>query len=137
MIGEIGRGMRVPPHFNETIRRLTLNLKEADRYLVHTTLPESALGELSEAVDRLRATVWSALNSVVDEFSSSQRATWLLTSQRIQRARALLQAIEAEIGAGHITASTPGVDELRNQLGRAYKKLQFLTTPRSAPPQAE
>lgn len=132
---ETSERTRVPPRFDETIKRLTLELKEAERYLVFSELPENTLEGLSEAVDHLRGTVWAVLNSVVDEFSSSQRAAILLTSHRIQRAQGLLGSLDEEIDAGRVTRSTAGVEELRATLARIYKKLHYLLTGKPAPPE--
>lgn len=136
MKGPTNRRTRVPPRFHETIRRLTLDVREADRYLIHADLPEGTLEELSEAVDHLRATVWAVLNATVDEFGESQRATIVLTSHRIQRAQALMTALIEEIDAGHISRTTQGVEELRSTLGLAYKKLHYLMTGKPVPPEA-
>lgn len=125
---------RVAPRFEETIKRLTLNLKEATRYLVFADLPQSTLEGLSGAVDHLRTTVWAVLNSTVDEFSDGHRATIVLTSHRMQRSQALMGALSDEIDAGHVTASTPGGEELLAALGLVYKKLHFLRTGASLPP---
>ena len=115
----------VPPNFEENLKHLTVNLKETDRYLVHARLPQDTLEGFSEAVDQVRTTVWAVLNSVVDEFSTSE-ATALLTSHRIERTQALINAITGEIDAGQITRSTPGVSELFTVLGVAYKKLHYV-----------
>ncbi|MGH7754423.1 MAG: hypothetical protein ACREN5_16585, partial [Gemmatimonadales bacterium] len=78
---------------------------------------------------------WAVLNSVVDEFSDSQRATVILTSHRMQRARTLITTIVEEIDAGNITSTTQGAEELRSTLGLAYKKLHYLATGKPAPPE--
>lgn len=132
---QTGGRIQVPPRFDHTIKRLTLDLQEADRYLVHAELPQATVEGLSQAVDHVRGTVWAVLNSVVDEFSDSQRATVILTSHRIQRAQTLINSIIEEIDAGRIARDTKGVEELRNLLGVAYKKLYFLTTGKAAPPE--
>ncbi|MGH9863111.1 MAG: hypothetical protein ACRD35_06775 [Candidatus Acidiferrales bacterium] len=116
----------VPPNFEENLKHLTVNLKETDRYLVHARLPQDTLEGFSEAVDQVRTTVWAVLNSVVDEFSTSEQATALLTSHRIQRTQALINAITGEIDAGQITRTTPGVSELFTALGVTYKKLHYV-----------
>lgn len=123
----------VPPDFDQSLKRLTLELKEADRHLVFAELPQTTLEPLSEAVDHVRSTIWAVLNSLVDEFSNTQRATILLTSHRIQRAHALMDAISSEIDAGRITRTTAGADELRNALAIVYKKIHYLTTGKPAP----
>ncbi len=125
--------VQVPEHFEENLRRLTLDCKEATRYLVHAELPERTVEELSEAVDHLRGTVWAVLNSLVDEFSDAQRARLVLTSHRIQRAQALLEALNDEIETRRITGATAGVRELLAAMGRVYKKLHYLTTGKVAP----
>lgn len=130
---QTGKRTQVPPRFADTLKRLTLELKEADRYLVFADLPQNTLEGLSEAVDHLRGTVWAVLNSTVDEFSNSQRASVLLTSHRIQQTHALVDALVEEIDAGRITKSTRGVEELRNALAVVYKKLYYLTTGTPAP----
>ena len=127
---------RVPPRFNETVKRLTLELQETDRCLIFSDLPQATLEGLSQTVDHLRATVWAVLNSLVDEFGDSQRATVILTSHRIQRAQTLMASLNDEMDAGNITRSTQGVEELRNLLALAYKKLYFLTTGKPAPPES-
>jgi hypothetical protein len=132
---ESGGRTRVPPRFNETVKRLTLELQEANRHLVFADLPQDTVEELSQTVDHVRSTVWAVLNSMVDEFASTQRATVILTSHRIQRAQALMAAINAEIDAGHLTRSTQGIEELRNMLAVAYKKIHYLLTGKPAPPE--
>lgn len=127
--------VKAPPRFNETLKRLTLDIKEAERYLVYAELPQETLEGVSEAVDHLRATCWATLNSVVDEFSDTQRATVILTSHRIQRALTLLNSLMEEIDAGRIERRAKNVDELRNLLGVVYKKLHYLTTGKPAPPE--
>lgn len=131
-----GGRVQVPPRFNETIKHLTLGLQEADRYLVYAELPQDTLDGLSQAVDHLRGTVWAVLNSVVDEFSDSQRASVLLTSHRLQRAQQLTDAVIGEIDAGNITRTTQGTEKLRTTLGVAYKKLHFVLTGKAAPPES-
>lgn len=125
---------RVPPRFEETVKRLIVDLEWAEGYLVFAALPQSTLEGLSRAVDKARATVWAVLNSVVDEFSDSQRATIILTSHRIQRAQTLLSALNDELDGGNINRDTKGVEELRGTLGLVYKKLHHLATGKPAPP---
>lgn len=132
---ESGGPTQVPSRFNHTLKRLTLDMQEADRYLVYAELPQDTLEGLSSAVDHLRATCWAVLNSVVDEFSNSQRATVILTSHRMQRAAQLMAALIEEVDAGRIARTTQGVEELRNTLGVVYKKLHYLTTGKPAPPE--
>ena len=116
----------VPANFEENLKRLTVSLKETDRYLVHARLPQDTLEGFSEAVDQARTTLWAVLNSVMDEFSATDQATNLLTSHRIQRTQALINAITGEIDSGQITRSTPGASELFTTLGVAYKKMHYL-----------
>lgn len=120
----------VPPNFEENIRQMTLNLREANRYLVHARLSQSTLEPFSETIDHIRTTLWGVLNSIVDEFSTSDQATAVLTSHRIQRAQALMLAITAEIDAGQIRRSTEGTSELCTALGVAYKKLHYVVVGR-------
>lgn len=130
-----GGPVQVPLRFHQNVKRVVLDMQEVDRHLVFAGLPQQTLEDLSQAVDHLRATCWAVLNSVVDEFADSQRATVILTSHRIQRATQLIGALMEEIDAGRLTRSTQGIEELRNQLGRAYKKLHYLTTGKAAPPE--
>jgi len=132
---ESGGPVKVPPRFNESLKRLVLDMQEADRCLVYAEVPQETLAGISQAVDHLRATCWAVLNSVVDEFSDTQRATVILTSHRMQRAAQLMTALAEEIDAGRISRETQGVEELRNTLGVAYKKLYYLTTGKAAPPE--
>ena len=132
---ETGGRTQVPPRFNETLKRMTLDMQEADRLLVYAELPQTTLEGLSQAVDHLRATCWAVLNSVVDEFSDTQRATVILTSHRLQRAQTLMGTLIEEIDSGNLTRETKGVEDLRNTLGVAYKKLYYLTTGKPAPPE--
>ena len=125
--------VQVPANFNETIKRLTTEIKEAERYLVFADLPASTLEALSEAVDKLRATSWAVLNSLADQFSGSQQGSIVLTSNRIQRTVSLLSSLVEEIDAGRIDPNTKDVDRLRASLGMAYKKLHYATTGKSAP----
>ncbi|OFV85855.1 MAG: hypothetical protein A2620_04280 [Acidobacteria bacterium RIFCSPHIGHO2_01_FULL_67_28] len=128
--------VKIPPRFNESLKRLTLDMQEATRLLVHAELPQDTLEGLSQAVDHLRSTCWAVLNSVVDEFSDAQRATVILTSHRIQRTTQLMDSLNEEVDAGRLTRQTQGVDGLRNTLGVVYKKLHYLTTGKPAPPEA-
>jgi len=124
---------QVPANFNETVKRLITEIKEAERYLVFADLPATTLEALSEAVDKLRATGWAVLNSLADQFSGGQQASIVLTSNRIQRTVSLLSALVEEIDAGRLTSNTKDVDRLRATLGMAYKKLHYATTGKSAP----
>lgn len=124
----------VPPRFEHMVKRLVLDIQEVDRHLVFAHLPQGVLESLSQAVDHLRATCWAVLNSVADEFSDGSRATVILTSHRIQRSTQLMGTLMDEMDAGHITRSTQGVERLRNEVGRVYKKLHYLTTGQPAPP---
>ena len=125
--------VHVPERFEKNLKRLTLDCKEATRFLVHAQLPEQTVEELSEAVDHLRATVWAVLNSLADEFSDAQRARLILTSHRIQRAKGLLEALNDEVESRRITGATAGLRELLAVMGRIYKKLHYLTTEKAAP----
>jgi len=127
---------KAPPRFNESLKRLTLDMEEATRFLVHAEVPQETLADMSRAVDHLRSTVWAVLNSVVDEFSDAQRATVILTSHRVQRASQLMDSLNEEVDAGRLNRQTQGVDGLRNTLGVVYKKLHYLTTGKPAPPEA-
>jgi len=124
--------VHVPERFEENLKRLTMESREAARYLVHAELSERTLEELSEVVDHLRATVWAVLNSLVDEFSDGQRARLVLTSHRIQRAQTLLEVLNDEIETRRITGTTPGTPELLAAMGRVYKKLHYLSTGKAA-----
>ncbi len=128
--------VKAPPRFNESLKRLTLDMEEATRFLVHAEVPQETLEGMSRAVDHLRSTCWAVLNSVVDEFSDAQRATVILTSHRVQRAAQLMDSVNEEVDAGRINRQTQGVDGLRNTLGVVYKKLHYLTTGRPAPPES-
>ena len=128
--------VKIPPRFNESLKRLTLDMQEATRLLVHAELPQDTLEGLSQAVDHLRSTCWAVLNSVVDEFSDAQRATVILTSHRIQRTTQLMDSLNEEVDAGRLTRQTQGVDGLRNTLGVVYKKLHYLPPGKPAPPEA-
>ena len=128
--------VKAPPRFNESLKRLTLDMEEATRFLVHAEVPQETLESMSRAVDHLRSTVWAVLNSVVDEFSDAQRATVILTSHRIQRTTQLMDSLNEEVDAGRVNRQTQGVDGLRNTLGVVYKKLHYLTTGKPAPPES-
>lgn len=132
----LGR-VAVPARFEETLERLVNDLKEADRYLVFADLPEAQLGRLSEAVDHVRATVWAVLNSLVDEFHHGEGPRLVLTSHRVQRARALMRALSEEIDARRVTRLTSGVQELEAAMGIVYKKLHYLRTGRPIPADRE
>lgn len=129
---DIGGPSAVPPDFEPTIKRLTLDLRAADRHLVHARLPQQTLQEMSESVDLLRSTIWAVLNSVADEFSASHQATALLTSHRMQRTLALLGALIEEIDAGRIHNTASGLETLTNTLGTVYKKCHYLLAHRPA-----
>jgi len=116
----------VPEGFDQTLKRLTLGLREAERNLASGGLPQKTLEELSETIDHIRATTWAVLNSVSDEFSDPHQAPTLLTAHRIQRIRSLLLALSAEMDSGHIKPSTAGASELCASLGATYKKLHYL-----------
>ncbi len=126
---------RSPEAFDHLLKRLTLELKEADRHLTAARLPLATLEQLSESVDHIRATTWAALNSVADEFTDAAETPTLLTAHRLQRLRALLQALREEMDAGHINRAAEGVDELCAALGMAYKKLHYLVHSKPAPPE--
>ncbi len=126
--------VQIPPNFEATVKRLTTELKEAERYLVFADLPASTLEALSEAVDKIRSTGWAVLNSLADQFSGSQQGAIVLTSNRIQRTVSLLGTLVEEIDGGRITPATQDVDKLRNILGIAYKKLHYASTGKPAPP---
>lgn len=130
---DIGGPSVVPPDFEATIKRLTLELRTADRHLVHARLSQDTLQEISESIDLIRSTIWAVLNSVADEFSVGHQATALLTSHRMQRSLALLGAISEEIDARRIHATTPGLDSLSTLLGNVYKKCHYILTNRPAP----
>jgi len=102
-MSEPGGKPQIPEHFDHHLKRLVLELKDADRYLPAARLPQPTLEELSETIDHLRATTWAVLTSIVDEFSDAQQAPTLLTAHRLQRTRALLQALQEEIDTGHLT----------------------------------
>ncbi|MGH9804650.1 MAG: hypothetical protein ACRD4D_05720 [Candidatus Acidiferrales bacterium] len=133
---DIGGPSAVPPDFESTVKRLTLDLRIADRHLVHARLPQRTLEEMSEGVDLIRSTLWAVLNSVADDFSVSHEATALLTSHRMQRSLALLEALVEEIDAGRIHRSTPGLEGLSNLLGTVYKKCHYVLQHRPAPPES-
>lgn len=122
---------QAPPQFEETVKRLTLDLMAAERYLVYADLSQSTLEGLSEAVDKTRSTVWAVLNASVDQFGET--GTIVLTSHRIQRAVALLSTLDDEIDSGHIKPTTQNVKELNRLLGVMYKKLHYLLTGKPAP----
>lgn len=124
-----------PDAFERTLRRLTLNLKDADRFLAEANLPHHTLEELSETVDHFRATTWSVLNAISDDFSDPREAPTLLTAHRIQRTRALLLALNAEMDTGHMTGKTPNAEELCSALGATYKKLHYLLYGKAVPPE--
>ena len=128
--------VKAPPRFNESLKRLTLDMEEATRFLVHAEVPQETLEGMSRAVDHLRSTCWAVLNSVVDELSDAQRATVILTSHRIQRTTQLMDSLNEEVDAGRVNRQTQGVDGLRNTLGVVYKKLHYLTTGKPAPPES-
>lgn len=119
----------------KTLRRLTLDLKDADRFLAEANLPHQALEELSETVDHFRATTWAALNAIGEDLADLREAPTLLTAHRIQRARTLLLALNAELDTGHMTAKTPGVEELSSALGATYKKLHYVLYHKAVPPE--
>ncbi len=121
----------IPPHFDKTVEKPVSDIKEVDQNLLFADVPTNILEALSEAVDKIRATNWALLNSTLDQFATS-RQTNVLAAHRIQRAAPLLDAIKHEIDDGVITATTPGVEELRTLLGVVYKKLHFVTTGHSA-----
>jgi hypothetical protein len=113
-------------NFDQLLKRLTTELKQADRHLTGARLPQATLEELSESVDHIRATTWAALNSIADEFTDAEQTPTLLTLHRIQRLRALLNTLGEEMDTGHINRSAAGAEELCAALGLAYKKLYYL-----------
>lgn len=123
---------QAPPHFEETVKRLTSDMKEAERYLVYADLQQGTLEGLSEAVDKVRATTWAVLNSAVDQFSGPPGMI-VLTTHRVQRALALMSALNEELDAGHVKPTTQGVADLHTTLGVVYKKLYYLLTGKPAP----
>lgn len=129
---DIGGPSAVPPDFEAAIKRLTLDLRSADRHLVHARLPQDTVQDMSESVDLIRSTLWAVLNSVADEFSVSHQATALLTSHRMQRTQALLEAVIKEIDSGRIHSATLGLEALSNILGTVYKKSHYLLARRPA-----
>jgi hypothetical protein len=126
---------RVPAGFDRTMRRLTLDLKEADRFLSAAGLPQKSLEDLSETVDHLRATTWAVMNAVSDDIGDAKEAPTLLTTHRIQRTRALLLALNAEMDTGHISPNTAGVTDLCTALGTTYKKVHYLLHGKPIPPE--
>lgn len=128
-----GTRPQVPENFDQILKRLVLDLKEADRSLTSARLPQPTLEELSETIDHLRATTWAVLNSVVDDFSDVEQAPTLLTAHRLQRTCALLLALNAAMDTRLLTGSTPGVDQLAAALGATYKKLHFILHGKPAP----
>lgn len=124
---------QIPDNFDHILKRLFLDLKEADRSLTSARLPQRTLEELSETIDHLRATTWAVLNSVVDDFSDVEQAPTLLTAHRLQRTCALLLALNAEMDSRQLTGSTPGADQLAAALGATYKKLHFILHGKPAP----
>ena len=130
---DLGGPSAVPPDFEFAIARLSLDLRIAERHLVHAQLPQKLLEDISESVDLVRSTLWAVLNSVADDFSVSHQATALLTSHRMQRTLALLGAVSEEIDARRIHSATPGLDTLSTMLGTVYKKCHYLRTNRPAP----
>ena len=70
-----------------------------------------------------------------NEFTDAAETPTLLTAHRLQRLRALLQALREEMDAGHINRAAEGVDELCAALGMAYKKLHYLVHSKPAPPE--
>jgi hypothetical protein len=127
--------VHVPRNFDESVKRLTLEIKEAERYLVFADLPSSTLEALSEAVDKLRATGWAVLNSLADQFSGDQQGAIVLTTNRVQRSISLISSLVEEIDAGRITPTTKDADKLRASLGVAYKKLHYAITGTRVPPE--
>lgn len=130
---ETGAEPRAPEDFDHLLKRLSLELKAADRHLTGTRLPQATLEELSESVDHIRATTWAALNAVADEFTDAEQTPTLLTLHRIQRLRSLLNALGEEMDTGHINRSATGAEELCAALGLAYKKLYYLIHGKPAP----
>jgi hypothetical protein len=104
---EMNKNNRPENDLERTLRRLTLDLKDADRFLAEANLPHQTLEELSETVDHFRATTWAALNSISEDLADLREAPTLLTAHRIQRTRALLLALNAEMDTGHVTPKTP------------------------------
>jgi len=125
----------VPQDFDQALKRLTLDLRETERYLASAGLPQKTLEELSETIDHIRATTWAVLSSVSDEFSDPHQAPTLLTAHRIQRTRSLLLALTAEMDTGHIKSSTNGAHDLCTALGAIYKKLHYLIHGKPIPPE--
>jgi len=132
---ESRKAEKVPEAFERSLRRLTLDLKEADRLLADAGLRPETLEELSETVDHLRATTWAVMNAVSDDLSDPREAPTLLTAHRIQRTRALLLALNTEIDTGHITAEASNTNDLCTALGMTYKKLHYLLHGKPVPPE--
>ncbi len=132
---ETGKPQTPPEDLVHTMRRMTLDLREADRKLPHAGLPQAVLDELSEAVDGFRSTLWAVLNSVSDDFSDPKTAPTLLTTHRIRRTGALLQALNLEMDTGRVTGATNGAPDLCNALGAAYKKLHYVVHRKPVPPE--
>jgi hypothetical protein len=126
---------KAPGGFERTLRRLTLDLKEADRFLSSAGLPHKTLEELSETVDHLRATTWAVMNAVSDDIGDAKEAPTLLTTHRIQRTRALLLALNAEMDTGHVAAQTAGAHDLCTALGTTFKKLHYVLHGKPVPPE--
>ena len=126
---------QAPAGFDRTMRRLTLDLKEADRFLAAAGLPQKSLEELSETVDHFRATTWAVINAISDDLSDPREAPTLLTAHRVQRTRSLLLALNAEMDTGHITLDTAGAPDLCTALGTTYKKLHYLLHRKPVPPE--
>lgn len=132
---ESRKAEKVPEAFERSLRRLTVDLKEADRLLADARLPRETLEELSETVDHLRATTWAVMNALGDDLSHPHEAPTLLTAHRIQRTRALLLALNAEIDTGHVTPDASGTRDLCTALGTTYKKLHYLLHGKAVAPE--
>ena len=59
MTSDIGGPSPVPADFDFIVKRLTLDVREADRHLLRAHWPQSTLNELSERVDHTRSTLWA------------------------------------------------------------------------------
>lgn len=124
----------IPPDLEQRVKRVSADLMEIESYLIHADLPREALEALSEAVDKTRSTNWAVLNSTIDQFTNVSQPAMVLTSHRVQRTLALLGEMQEEMDAGRIDSKVEGAGQLLVRLGVTHKKMHYILTGKTAPP---